>query len=324
MPTASGAAQAASEPAPPGMVWIPAGTFTMGGRGEHARPDELPQHEVELEGFWMDRTEVTNRAFRAFVDETGYVTTAERAIDWSELAQQLPPGTPAPDPELLQPGSLVFRSPGRDVPLDDVSSWWNWTTGASWRAPQGPGSTLEGLEDHPVVQVSWDDAVAYATWAGKRLPTEAEWEWAARGGAEDPLYPWGDERVDDGAVKANTWQGRFPAADRERDGFGGTAPVGRFAPNGYGLFDMAGNVWEWCSDWYRSDTYAQRSQREPVQSPSGPATSLDPYEPMIKKRVQRGGSFLCNDAYCAGYRVGARMKASPDTGLSHSGFRCVR
>ena len=316
-------AQAPPGAAPEGMVWVPPGTFSMGGDGPQTRPDELPKHTVRVGGFWMDATEVTNAQFQTFVEATGYVTTAEKAADWAELKAQSPPGTPKPPDEMLAPGSLVFTPPDSSVPWNDVSRWWSWTPGASWRAPLGPGSTIAGLEQHPVVHVSWDDARAYASWAGKRLPTEAEWEWAARGGAENALYPWGNDPIDEGAVKANSWQGSFPHDNQVRDGYFGLAPVASFAANPYGLHDMAGNVWEWCEDWYRPDTYARRAGGE-VVDPRGPEDGFDPAEPYTPKRVQRGGSFLCNDGYCAGYRAGGRMKSSPDTGLSHTGFRCVR
>ena len=302
-----------------GMAWIPAGTYLMGSEDPNwARRDEMPTHVVHVDGFWMDVTEVTVAQFREFVDATGYVTTAERPTTWEELSAQLPPGTPKPGPEVFLPGALVFVAPSGVNGLGDVGQWWQWTPGADWREPHGPGSTAQ--DDEPVVHVSWDDAVAYCEWAGKRLPTEAEWEWAARGGLDDPTYPWGNEPVDAGERKANSWQGRFPTRNDARDGFEGIAPVASFAPNGYGLHDMGGNVWEWCADWYRHDAYST----SPRDNPQGPREPLDPNEPTVPKRVQRGGSFLCNDGYCSGYRVAARMKTSPDTGLSHSGFRCVR
>ena len=306
-----------------GMKWIPGGETLMGAADNEGRPDEYPQHRVVVDGFWMDETEVTNAQFQKFVEATGYVTTAEKAVDWNELKKQLPPGTPKPADSLLAAASLVFTSPAGPVSLNDPSQWWRWQKGANWRQPQGPGSSIKGKESFPVVHVSWDDAQAYCKWAGKRLPTEAEWEFAARGGKKEVIYPWGTEGVETAKPKANTWQGVFPIENTAWDGHNGAALVKTFAPNSYGLYDMAGNVWEWCSDWYRNDWYGQAKealQRNPV----GPAESFDPMEPTVPKRVVRGGSFLCHDAYCKGYRVTARMKTSPDTGLEHTGFRCVK
>ena len=236
---------------------------------------------------------------------------------------QQPPGTPPPDPSLLVPGSMVFNPPDVSVPLDDIRQWWFWTPGANWRHPEGPGSDLEGREDHPVVQVSWFDAIAYCDWAGKRLPTEAEWEFAARGGLEQQPFVWGDAPLSETQPQTNIFQGEFPNRNTKADGFERTAPVKSFPPNGYGLSDMAGNVWEWCSDWYRPDTYAQRAGDAIVVNPTGPASPHDPRRPRMPQRVQRGGSYLCNDVYCASYRPAARMPNSPDTGMSHVGFRCV-
>ena len=210
------------------------------------------------------------------------------------------------------------------MPHENFRQWWEIVPGANWRAPQGPGSSIDGKDDYPVVHVSWDDANAYAKWAGKRLPTEAEWEWGSRGGLSDQVHAWGAERVDEGKPKANTFEGRFPDRDEGRDGFTGAAPVKRFAPNGYGLYDTPGNVWEWCADWYHHDYYAECAKQGLLRNPEGPPSSFDPEEPTIPKRVQRGGSFLCHESYCASYRVSARMKTDPATGLSHSGFRCVR
>lgn len=309
-----------------GMVLIPAGSYQMGAvdGDAAARPDERPRHLVVVEQFWMDETEVTNAQFRAFVKATGYLTTAERKPVWEEMKKQLPAGTPKPPDEILVPGSLVFRAPERPVPLDNPAYWWEWKPGASWRRPEGPGSSLEGREEYPVVHVSWDDAVAYAKWAGKRLPTEAEWEWAARGGLSEAVYAWGNDSIDLGPPRANTWQGTFPTQNTLRDKFERAAPVRSFQPNGYGLYDISGNVWEWCQDWYRHDYYQSTNRPDGVTNPSGPTSSFDPDEPTVPKRVQRGGSFLCHDSYCASYRVAARMKSSPDTGLLHSGFRCVK
>jgi formylglycine-generating enzyme required for sulfatase activity len=309
-----------------GEVKIPAGEFWMGATDgdQFARTDEHPRHRIAVDGFWMDATEVTNAQFRKFVEATKYVTTAERKPDWEELKKQLPPGTPKPPDDVLVPGSLVFKAPPGPVPLDNVAAWWAFIPGASWRQPQGPGSNIDAMDDYPVVQVSWDDADAYAKWAGKRLPTEAEWEWAARGGLKDQVYAWGEEPVDQGKPKANTWEGHFPDKNDARDGYPGIAPVKQFKPNGYGLYDMAGNVWEWCADFYRGDYYADCENVGLVRNPPGPVDSFDPDEPTTPKRVTRGGSFLCHASYCASYRVSARMKTSPDTGMSHTGFRCVR
>ena len=264
-----------------GMVQIPAGKSTS--------------------AFWMDIHEVTNAQFRRFVEETGYVTTAEIKPDWEELKKQMPPGTPKPDDSLLVAASLVFHSPKQVNGLDDPGQWWRWQRGASWKHPQGPESNIKDKDNYPVVQVSWDDCMAYARWAGKRLPSEAEWEFASRGGLERKAYPWGDEDIEKGKPKANTWQGRFPISNTKWDGFYGLAPVKQFKPNGYGLYDMAGNVWEWCNDWYTSG-----------------GNGSTPFEKVI-----RGGSFMCNATYCEGYKLSNRMKSSRDTGLENTGFRCV-
>lgn len=291
-------------PAPDGMVWIPGGSFEMG--SDDGPPDERPAHEVELDGFWMDETEVTNREFSEFVDATGYVTVAEKELD--------PADFPGADPADLVPGALVFLPPEKG---SEVWSW-QWVPGAYWRAPEGPGTSIEPIMDHPVTQVAYEDAVAYAEWADKKLPTEAQWEYAAQGGSRSEFI-WGDEMKPAGNEPANIWQGQFPRANDESDGYQATAPVKQFAPNGYGLFDMAGNVWEWCADWYRPgyDT-------ETLRNPTGPDTSYDPDEPELPKRILRGGSFLCAANYCQGYRPTARMKTSPDTGLMHAGFRCIK
>jgi formylglycine-generating enzyme required for sulfatase activity len=309
------------------MIWIAGGVFSMGSTDRLARPDEQPIHRVRVTGFWIDQTEVTNAQFAEFADATGYKTVAERPVDWEELKKQVPPGTPKPDEAQLQPGSLVFTSPESPVGTADASAWWRWTIGANWRHPTGPTSTIEGLGSHPVVHVAYEDAIAYAKWAGKRLPTEAEWEFAARGGLDGKINVWGDEPVD--ATRCNIWQGHFPDKNTKEDGFERTSPVRSFPPNGYGLYDMAGNVWEWCSDLYRPDTYARLvlaagGPKAIIDNPGGPERALDPRNPHApESRVHRGGSFLCNDSYCASYRPSARMAAPPDTGLSHLGFRCV-
>jgi len=306
-----------------GMVFIPGGTFDMGGDNEQASPDEYPKHKVEVAPFYMDITEVTNAQFKKFVDATGYITTAERKPDWEELKKTVPPGTPKPSEEMLQAASLVFKQSNGPVNLNDYTQWWGWVPGASWKIPEGPNSTITGKENYPVVHVSWDDAMAYCKWAGKRLPTEAEWEFAARGGLTNNIYPWGNEHVTNGTPKANSWEGKFPYLNEQKDGFIKAAPVKNYPCNKYGLFDMAGNVWEWCSDWYDYNYY-QVLKKGTAINPKGPSKSFDPDEPHTPKRTLRGGSFLCNDTYCSGYRVARRMKSSPDTGLEHTGFRCVR
>ncbi len=309
---------------PEGMVLIPAGEFTMGGIGNYARPDEFPRHRVKLDGFWISQTPITNDQFSRFIEATGYVTTAEVPPKLADIMAQLPPGTPEPSIEKLVAASLIFKPSKHPVSLSNHFIWWEWKTGADWRHPAGPDSSIDGLGDHPVVHVSWFDAQAYCEWAGGRLPTEAEWECAARGGLEDQPYVWGTEVVDQGEQKLNIWQGTFPVTNTEEDGFYHTSPVRQFKPNGYGLYDMAGNVWEWVGDWYRPDTYQRRAQDKAVVNPQGPAGSYDPQEPLAPKRINRGGSFLCNDDYCSGYRPSARMKTTPDSSLLHLGFRVVK
>ena len=316
-------------PALPGMVWIPGGEFSMGCRdprgmpfgGDDAMADARPIHRVRLAGFWMDATEVTNDAFAAFVADTGYVTVAERPPRAEDF-----PGAP---PENLVPGSIVFTPPEGQVPLRDPSGlahlrWWAYVKDACWRRPTGSTSDLEGRGDQPVVHVAYEDAEAYAAWAGKRLPTEAEWEFAARGGASGEPYPWGVDFRPAGTWMANTWQGRFPGEPVAEDGFLGIAPVGRFPANAYGLFDMSGNVWEWCADWYRPDTYERDRRLGVVVDPRGPSDSFDPQEPGQPKRVQRGGSYLCSEQYCSRYIVGTRGKGEVSSSTSHIGFRCVK
>lgn len=293
------------------MVLVPGGTFWMGSDDPRIH-DARPWHEVAVDGFWVDRTEVTNEQFLRFVEATGYVTTAERPVDAARY-----PGASA---DALVAAGIVFRQPDRRVSLHDPLSWWRLVPGASFRHPEGPASSIVGRERHPVVHVSWEDANAYARWANKRLPTEAEWERAARGGLVKKPFVWGDELRPGGRWLANVWQGEFPTNDTREDGFEGTAPVGSFPPNGFGLFDMAGNVWEWTADWYRPDTY----RSSPRENPRGPEAGFDPAEPSIPKRVTRGGSFLCAEQVCRRYQPGGRGKAAPDSGTSHTGFRCVR
>jgi len=312
------ASVAATAEAPEGMVWIPGGEFTMGAEHLEAWANEGPEHRVRVDGFWMDTHEVTNAAFAKFVEATGHVTTAEQAPSLEAIMDQSPPGTPPPPPEMLVPGSLVFAKPdGRAL---GVASWWQWTPGANWRHPEGPESSIRDRMDHPVVHVSWEDAAAYAEWAGKRLPTEAEWEFAARGGLEGKRFVWGEAPPSDTAIFANIWQGRFPHENLATDGFERTATVGSFDPNGYGLHDMAGNVWEWCSDWYRANWHERKKAEGVVENPPGPPSSFGP-EP---QRVIKGGSFLCHASYCSSYRPSARQGQAVDTGTSHVGFRCVK
>ena len=305
-----------------GMVWIAGGTFQMGADGTEGDEDEYPKHPVTVNGFFIDVTEVTNAQFAAFVAATGYVTTAERKPDWNQLKKDLPAETPKPPDSLLVPASLVFSQPAEKIPMYDYVQWWEWKRGADWKHPQGPGSTIVGKEAFPVVQVSYEDAQAYCRWAGKRLPTEAEWEWAARGGLKDAIYPWGIEGIENGKPKANTWQGDFPYSNTAWDGFANAAPVKSFKANEYGLYDMAGNVWEWCADYYDHGYYKKLEGTE-SSNPGGPSQSYDPQEPFAVKRVIRGGSFLCNDSYCSGYRVARRMKSTEDSAMEHVGFRCV-
>jgi formylglycine-generating enzyme len=313
-------------PAPDGMVWIPGGEFSMGAQdppdlndavGMQATTDSRPVHRVFVDGFWIDQTEVTNEQFAQFVKATGHVTVAEQTPRAEDF-----PGAP---PENLVAGSVVFSPPDHAVPLNDHFQWWSYVRGASWRHPLGPGSSIEGKERLPVVHVAYSDALAYATWAAKRLPTEAEWEFAARGGLTGQVFPWGDEFKARGQWMTNSHQGHFPHHDTGDDRFTGIAPVGRFPANGYGLYDVAGNVWEWVSDWYRPDYYAELAAAGAVaRNPKGPTVPLDPSEPGVNKRVHRGGSFLCTDEYCSRYMVGTRGKGEVDTGTNHLGFRCVK
>ena len=318
-------ANSAPVPVPPGMVWIPGGEFSMGSAVESESlcslpgitRDASPVHRVYVDGFWMDATELTNEAFAAFVKATGYLTIAERTPTAAEF-----PGAP---PENLVAGSTVFTPTPGPVPLNNHYQWWRYQKGANWRHPEGPESSITGREKYPVVQIAYDDAVAYARWAGKRLPTEAEWEFAARGGMAGKLYAWGDDFHVAGKAMANTYQGTFPVKDTGDDGFAGLAPVASFAPNGYGLYDVGGNAWEWVSDWYRPDYYAQLAAAGvTARNPQGPESSFDPSEPSEKKRVQRGGSFLCTDQYCSRYLVGTRGKGEISTGSNHLGVRLVK
>jgi sulfatase modifying factor 1 len=315
-----------SDSTPEGMVWIPGGEFSMGAQdppdindevGMNATRDSRPIHRVYVDGFWMDKTDVTNREFAEFVKVTGYVTVAERTPKAEDF--------PDAPPENLVAGSVVFHPTSHAVPLDDYYQWWTYVHGANWRHPEGPKSSLNGREDFPVVQVAYEDGIAFAKWAGKRLPTEAEWEFAARGGLSGKPFVWGDQFRPGGKWMANTYQGHFPVKDSGDDGHVGISQVGLYPPNGYGLYDMAGDVWQWVSDWYRPDYYERlAATNSVVRNPLGPMSSFDPDEPDQPKRVMRGGSFLCTDQYCSRYMVGTRGKGEVSTGTNHLGFRCVK
>jgi formylglycine-generating enzyme len=314
----------APELPPYGMVWIPGGEFSMGANdppdmddvGMKATADARPIHRVYVDGFYMDKTDVTNAQFSKFVKATGYVTVAERTPRAEDF-----PGAP---PENLVAGGVVFSPPNHPVPLNNHFQWWSYVAGANWRHPLGPDSDIRGKDDFPVVQIAYEDADAYAKWAGKRLPTEAEWEFAARGGRTGEPFVWGDEFRPTGKWMANTHQGHFPDTDTGDDGFTGISPVAKYPPNSYGLYDMAGNVWQWTSDWYRPDYYRVVALAgEVTRNPKGPATSFDPLEPNQPKKVQRGGSYLCTDQYCSRYILGTRGKGEVSTGTNHLGFRRV-
>jgi sulfatase modifying factor 1 len=321
MPRAPARASDLLAPGPPphpDMAWVPGGSFLMG--SDRHEPEEAPARRVSVAGFWMDRCAVTNTEFRRFVEATGHVTLAERAPD--------PADHPGADPARLVPASAVFAPPARRVPLTDPYRWWALVPGASWRHPRGPGSSLAGLDDHPVVHVAWEDALAYATWAGKELPGEAEWERAARGGLEGAEYAWGDELTPGGRHMANVWQGEFPVRDLGLDGYRGTAPVGSFPPNGYGLFEMTGNVWEWTADWW-SAAGRHGGEAHACCAPADPPgaardRSVDPGDPArVPRKVMKGGSHLCAPNYCRRYRPAARLPQPVDTATSHLGFRCI-
>jgi sulfatase modifying factor 1 len=310
--------------APAGMVWLSGGEFSMGAAdaqdmndvGMKATEDSRPVHRVYVDGFWMDKTDVTNQQFGAFVKATGYITVAERKPRAEDY--------PSAPPENLVAGSIVFSPPDHPVPLNDHFQWWSYVHGANWRHPLGPDSDIKGKDNFPVVQIAYEDALAYAKWAGKRLPTEAEWEFAARGGLSGKPFVWGEEFRPNGKWMANTHQGTFPVKDTGEDGHVGITAVAQYPPNGYGLFDMAGNVWQWTSDWYRPDYYQQLvTAGGVVRNPQGPDSPFDPAEPAEKKKVHRGGSFLCTDQYCSRYMVGTRGKGEISTGTNHLGFRCV-
>ncbi|MEO2035855.1 MAG: formylglycine-generating enzyme family protein [Planctomycetaceae bacterium] len=302
-----------------GMVWIPGGTYVMG--NNHGPPDEAPRHAVAVDGFWMDAHEVTNAEFEEFVRATGYVTLPEKKPELRSLREGSDLGQLAILEEMNQPGSICSLAISSRDEIDErgAYSWWQYVPGASWKHPEGPDSSISDRMDHPVVHLSWLDVREFCQWAGRSLPTEAQWEYAARGGHNGRVYPWGNTRQPHGAWLQNIWQGEFPVEDTGEDGHTRTAPVGSFEPNDYGLYDMSGNVWEWCSDYYRPEYYLSSAVRNPL----GPEESWDPMEPDVIKRVQRGGSFMCSEQYCIGYRVASRMKGEEDTGAFHTGFRTI-
>ncbi|MFN3136230.1 MAG: formylglycine-generating enzyme family protein [Allomuricauda sp.] len=311
---------------PEGMVWIPSGEFMQGAvdMDRMAMAHEKPAHRVYVDGFYMDVHEVTNDQFAKFVEETGYKTVAERKINWEEIKKQLPNGTPKPHDSILQPGSLVFKKSKSSEPnLYDYSQWWEWKIGANWKHPNGPQSDIKGKGEYPVVHIALEDALAYCDWAGRRLPTEAEWEYAARGGNNKNLFSWGND-IELLSTHANTWEGEFPVDNIEKDGFERRAPVMSYPKNKFGLFDMAGNVWEWTSDWYSINYYKELYQKGKISAnPKGPVIAYNPNNPLVSEKVIKGGSFLCSASYCASYRISARMATSPDSGMEHLGFRTV-
>ncbi|NEN24230.1 formylglycine-generating enzyme family protein [Cryomorpha ignava] len=310
---------------PRGMVFVPGGKFILGSEDSEAQRTEGPAINAEVSGFYIDETEVTNAQFSSFVEATGYKTISERSIDWEDLKSQVPSGTPKPPDSLLTAGSLIFGPAPNVTNLYDISQWWAWKVGANWRHPQGPDTNIDGKENYPVVHIAFEDAQAYAKWAGKRLPTEAEWEYASRGGKGHKPFAWGEKLMPDGKYLANFFQGSFPDNNSANDGYAGAAPVKMYPPNSLGLYDMIGNVWEWTNDWYRPDSHklANLVSAKGCFNPQGPKSSYDPIEPLVPKRVIKGGSFLCSDEYCSNYRPSARMATAIDSGQEHLGFRCV-
>ncbi len=308
-----------------GMIWIRGGEFIQGARkgDKMAMAHERPSHGVIVDGFFMDEHEVTNAQFSKFVQATDYVTVAEREIDWDEMKKQLPDDTEKPNDSLLKPGSLVFKKTATSVPnLYDYSQWWEWKIGANWKHPQGPDSSIEGKGDHPVVHIAYEDALAYCKWAGKRLPTEAEWEYAARAGNKEAIFSWGNNK-DSLSFMANTWDGEFPNSNTKADGFERISPVKNYPSNDFGLYDMAGNVWEWTTDWYNTKYYGSVKKEKFLKNPKGADSPFNINNPYASEKVIKGGSFLCSESYCASYRISARMGTNIDTGLEHLGFRTV-
>lgn len=309
---------------PKGMVWVPGGVIVQGAvpQDKAAMGHEKPAHKVAVDGFFMGITEVTNSEFKKFVDETKYKTVAEREIDWEEMKKQLPEGTPKPHDSIMQPGSLTFKKAKSSVSnLYDFSQWWKWTIGADWQHPNGPESSIKGKDNHPVVHIAFEDALAYCQWANRRLPTEAEWERAAKGEHLNTTFFWGDED-EQLSKKANTWEGEFPVSNTKTDGYEDRAPVKSYPPNDFGLYDMAGNVWEWTGDWYNTNYYSEISNTI-IKNPQGAVSPYNERDPYAKEKVMKGGSFLCNASYCASYRISSRMATSLDSSLEHLGFRTV-
>ncbi len=311
-----------SADAPYNMAWVEGAQFEMGVNENEGHPGEFPKHKVEVSGFYIDKYEVTNKQFSEFVEATGYITTAERKPTWDELKSQLPPGTERFPDSIMKAGSIVFNSTKVDS-YNDYTQWWKWELGANWKHPKGVNSGIESLMDHPVVHVSWFDAMSYAKWAGKDLPTEAEWVLAAMDKNFKAIYPWGNTRPNDKKPQANYFQGKFPETNLNSDGYANTAPVGSFKPNSYGVYDLGGNVWEWCKDYYHIDYFKECKEKGLVRDPQGSETSYDPMTPYMKKRITKGGSFLCNDSYCGGYKINMRMNSDPYSSQDHTGFRCV-
>lgn len=308
--------------APSGMVWVPNKTFTKGAKPNDnmAMSAEKPAHQVYVDGFFIDVTEVTNKDFAAFVEATNYITLAEQAIDWEEMKKSLPPGTPKPHDSILQPGSLIFNKEAQNA--RHYSQWWKWKIGANWKHPQGPDSSIEGKENYPVVHIAYEDALAYCKWANRRLPTEAEWESAAQGTQENAIFTWGND-AEQLNENANTWQGVFPTQLQTEDGFDYAAPVQSYPPNSLGLYDMMGNVWEITSDYFNVNHYASLDQNIIYQNPTGAETSFSPNNPNEVEHVIKGGSFLCNSSYCASFRISARMGNAEKSSSDHVGFRTV-
>jgi len=311
--------------APEGMIWVEQKTFLQGAKASdnYAMSREKPAHMVTVDGFYMDITEVTNKQFKAFIDATKYITIAERKIDWEEMKKQLPANTPKPHDSILQPGSLIFnKSVNAVVNMENYGQWWTWRTGADWKHPEGPESSIEGKDNYPVVHVAYPDVIAYCEWANRRLPTEAEWESAAQGSNSNTIFTWGNDPTLLDA-NANTWQGVFPTKNEPKDGFEFISPVKSYAPNSIGLYDMAGNVWEITSDFFHVKYYSELDLSKPILNPKGANQHFNPNNPYEVEHVMKGGSFLCHASYCASFRISAKMGVSTDSGSDHMGFRTV-